>query len=59
MRRRNLTDVPEAWRLAGKLDSLGLLAGGIAYALAMGFLGGIFPAVGAVRTPITVGLRQV
>ena len=36
-----------------------LLAGGIAYALAMGFLGGIFPAVGAVRTPITVGLRQV
>jgi putative ABC transport system permease protein len=36
-----------------------LLAGGIAYALAMGFLGGIFPALGAVRTPITVGLRQV
>jgi putative ABC transport system permease protein len=36
-----------------------LLAGGIAYALAMGFLGGIFPAVGAVRTPITEGLRQV
>ena len=36
-----------------------LLAGGIAYALAMGFLGGIFPAIGAVRTPITVGLRQV
>ena len=36
-----------------------LLAGGIAYALAMGFLGGIFPAVGAVRTPIVAGLRQV
>ena len=36
-----------------------LLAGGIAYALAMGFLGGIFPAIGAVRTPITIGLRQV
>jgi putative ABC transport system permease protein len=36
-----------------------LLVGGIAYALAMGFLGGIFPAVGAVRTPIVVGLRQV
>jgi putative ABC transport system permease protein len=36
-----------------------LLAGGIAYALAMGFLGGIFPAVGAVRTPIVVGLRRV
>jgi putative ABC transport system permease protein len=36
-----------------------LLAGGVAYALAMGFLGGIFPAIGAVRTPITVGLRQV
>jgi putative ABC transport system permease protein len=36
-----------------------LLAGGIAYALAMGFLGGIFPAIGAVRTPIVAGLRQV
>jgi putative ABC transport system permease protein len=36
-----------------------LLAGGIAYALAMGFLGGIFPALGAVRAPIVVGLRQV
>jgi len=36
-----------------------LLAGGIAYALAMGFLGGIFPAVGAVRTPIVAGLRHV
>ena len=36
-----------------------LLAGGIAYALAMGLLGGIFPAIGAVRTPIVAGLRQV
>jgi putative ABC transport system permease protein len=35
-----------------------LLAGGIAYALAMGFCGGIFPAVRAVRTPIAIGLRQ-
>jgi putative ABC transport system permease protein len=36
-----------------------LLAGGIAYALAMGFAGGIFPAVRAVRAPIAVGLRAV
>jgi putative ABC transport system permease protein len=35
-----------------------LLAGGIAYALAMGFCGGIFPAVRAVRTPIPIGLRE-
>jgi putative ABC transport system permease protein len=35
-----------------------LLAGGLAYALAMGFCGGIFPAVRAVRTPIAVGLRR-
>jgi putative ABC transport system permease protein len=36
-----------------------LLAGGITYALAMGFFGGIFPAVRAVRMPIPVGLREV
>jgi putative ABC transport system permease protein len=36
-----------------------LLFGGIAYALAMGFFGGIFPAVRAVRVPIPVGLREV
>jgi putative ABC transport system permease protein len=36
-----------------------LLLGGIAYALAMGFFGGIFPAIRAVRTPIPVGLRDV
>jgi putative ABC transport system permease protein len=36
----------------------GLLAGGVAYALAMGFLGGIFPAVAAVRAPIVAALRQ-
>jgi putative ABC transport system permease protein len=34
-----------------------LLLGGIAYALAMGFCGGFFPAVRAVRIPIAVGLR--
>ena len=34
-----------------------LLAGGIAYALAMGFIGGIFPAINAVRTPVATGLR--
>ena len=36
-----------------------LLVGGIAYALAMGFFGGIFPAIRAVRTPIALGLRGV
>jgi putative ABC transport system permease protein len=35
-----------------------LLLGGIVYALAMGFWGGIFPAIRAVRTPIALGLRQ-
>src|SRR4030095_15727133 len=35
-----------------------LLIGGIAYALAMGFLGGIFPALQAVRAPIATGLRE-
>lgn len=34
-----------------------LLLGGITYALAMGLLGGIFPAIRAVRAPIAVGLR--
>ena len=36
-----------------------LLAGGITYALAMGFFGGIFPAIRAVRAPIASGLRQL
>lgn len=36
-----------------------LLAGGIAYALAMGFFGGIFPAIRAVRAPIATGLRGI
>ncbi|HZP43380.1 MAG TPA: ABC transporter permease [Candidatus Binatia bacterium] len=35
-----------------------LLAGGVAYALAMGFLGGIFPAIRAVRMPVAFGLRE-
>jgi putative ABC transport system permease protein len=35
-----------------------LLVGGIAYALLMGFVGGIFPALHAVRAPIATGLRQ-
>jgi putative ABC transport system permease protein len=34
-----------------------LLIGGITYALAMGFFGGIFPAIAAVRAPIAIGLR--
>jgi len=36
-----------------------LLAGGITYALLMGFCGGIFPAVHAVRVPIAIGLREI
>jgi len=36
-----------------------LLVGGVAYALAMGICGGIFPAVRAVRAPIAMGLREV
>lgn len=35
-----------------------LFFGGIAYAIAMGFCGGIFPAVRAVRAPIAIGLRR-
>jgi putative ABC transport system permease protein len=35
-----------------------LLTGGIFYALAMGFVGGIFPAARAVLTPVAVGLRR-
>jgi putative ABC transport system permease protein len=35
-----------------------LLTGGILYALAMGFVGGIFPAARAVLTPVAVGLRR-
>jgi putative ABC transport system permease protein len=35
-----------------------LLVGGIAYALAMGFFGGIFPAIRAIRIPIAIGLRD-
>ncbi len=36
-----------------------LLVGGIVYALAMGFAGGIFPAVNAVRLPVASGLRRL
>jgi len=36
-----------------------LLVGGVAYALAMGICGGIFPAIRAVRAPIAMGLREV
>jgi len=36
-----------------------LLVGGVAYALAMGICGGIFPAIRAVRAPIALGLREV
>jgi putative ABC transport system permease protein len=35
----------------------GLLAQGVVYALAMGFLGGIFPAVNAARMPVAAALR--
>jgi putative ABC transport system permease protein len=35
-----------------------LLVGGIVYALIMGFVGGIFPAIRAARTPVAVALRR-
>ena len=37
----------------------GLLATGLAYALAMGFIGGLFPAVRAARLPIPAALREL
>ena len=36
----------------------GLLAGGLAYAVVMGLVGGLFPAVRAARLPVASGLRQ-
>jgi len=36
----------------------GLLAAGLVYALLMGLLGGLFPAVRAARLPVAVALRQ-
>ncbi len=36
-----------------------LLAGGLKWALAMGFVGGLFPAVRAARMPVTDGLREL
>lgn len=36
-----------------------LLLGGLVYALLMGFVGGIFPAIRAARLPIVVALRRV
>jgi putative ABC transport system permease protein len=35
-----------------------LLAQGLSYALVMGFIGGIFPAIRAARLPIPVALRE-
>lgn len=35
-----------------------LIAGGIGYALLLGFLGGVFPAIHAARLPIIEGLRE-
>ncbi len=35
-----------------------LMAGGIVYALAMGLLGGLFPAWRAARIPVAIGLRR-
>jgi putative ABC transport system permease protein len=37
----------------------GLLAQGITYALAMGFVGGVFPAIRASRLPISSALREL
>jgi putative ABC transport system permease protein len=36
-----------------------LLWGGLKWALAIGFVGGLFPAVRAARIPVTVGLREL
>lgn len=36
-----------------------LLWGGLKWALAIGFVGGLFPAVRAARVPVTVGLREL
>ncbi|MGH8296235.1 MAG: ABC transporter permease [Steroidobacteraceae bacterium] len=36
-----------------------LIAGGLKWALAIGFLGGLFPAVRAARMPVTEGLREL
>lgn len=36
-----------------------LLAGGLKWALAIGFVGGLFPAVRAARMPVTDGLREL
>ena len=35
-----------------------LIAGGIGYALALGFVGGVFPAIHAARLPVLEGLRE-
>lgn len=37
----------------------GLLVGGIVFALVMGFLGGLFPAVRAARLPVATALREL
>jgi putative ABC transport system permease protein len=37
----------------------GLLAGGIGFALAMGALGGLFPAIRAARLPVATALREL
>ena len=37
----------------------GLLATGLVYALAMGFIGGLFPAIRAARLPIPTALREL
>jgi putative ABC transport system permease protein len=36
-----------------------LLWSGLTWALAIGFIGGLFPAVRAARIPVTVGLREL
>ena len=36
----------------------GLLGAGLVYALAMGVLGGVFPAIRAARLPVAVAIRQ-
>ena len=47
----------EAQVLAGGM--IALLLSGLKWALAIGFIGGFFPALRAARLPVTVGLREL
>ncbi|MDA5194365.1 ABC transporter permease [Govanella unica] len=50
----NFTQVVFQFRVTG-----GLMFGGLQWALAIGFLGGLFPALRAATVPVTVALREL